>query len=69
MDLVGCGQQYQSNRQSILEAVQIMKELELSKKLAVLGKIYRMSLISEEEYLLVKAKILNEYNIVSLSEK
>ena len=46
-----------------------MKELELSKKLVVLGKIYRMSLISEEEYLLVKAKILNEYNIVSLTEK
>lgn len=46
-----------------------MKELELSKKLAVLGKIYRMSFISEEEYLLVKVKILNEYNIVSLTEK
>ena len=43
-----------------------MKELVLSKKLAVLGKIYRMSLISEDEYILVKSKILNEYNLVSL---
>lgn len=43
-----------------------MKELELSKKLAVLGKIYRMSLISETEYLLVKARVLKEYNVVSL---
>lgn len=43
-----------------------MKELELSKKLAVLGKMYRMSLISEAEYLLVKSRILREYNVVSL---
>jgi hypothetical protein len=42
-----------------------MKELELSKKLAVLGKLYRMSLISQDEYLLAKAKIMSEYNIIS----
>lgn len=43
-----------------------MKELALSKKLAVLGKIYRMALINEEEYLIIKSKILSEYNMVSL---
>jgi hypothetical protein len=45
-----------------------MKELTLSKKLAVLGKIYRMALISEDEYLLIKSKVLGEYNMVSLLE-
>ncbi len=43
-----------------------MKDLVLSKKLAVLGKIYRMALISEDEYLLIKAKVLGEHNVVSL---
>lgn len=43
-----------------------MKELALSKKLAVLGKIYRMALISEDEYLLIKSKVLSEHNVVSL---
>lgn len=43
-----------------------MKELALSKKLVVLGKIYRMTLISEAEYLLIKSKILSEHNVVSL---
>jgi len=42
-----------------------MKELELSKKLALLGKMYRMSLISETEYTAVKNKIMQDYNIVS----
>jgi len=42
-----------------------MKELELSKKLAVLGKMYRMLLISETEYTAVKNKIMQAYNIVS----
>lgn len=42
-----------------------MKELELSKKLAVLGKIYQMSLISEAEYTAVKNKIMISYNVVS----
>lgn len=43
-----------------------MKELALSKKLAVLGKIYRMALINEEEYLVIKSKILSECNVISL---
>jgi len=34
-----------------------MKNLELAKKLAVLGSIYRMGLISEEEYSVTKKQI------------
>jgi hypothetical protein len=41
------------------------KEFELAKKLAVLGRIYRMSLLSEDEYKVVKKKIMREYNVVS----
>lgn len=41
------------------------KELELAKQLAVLGKIYHMSLLSETEYIAVKKRIMREYNVVS----
>jgi hypothetical protein len=41
------------------------KELELAKKLAVLGKLYCMSLLSEDEYRAVKMGIMREYNVVS----
>ena len=41
------------------------KELELAKKLAVLGKFYCMSLLSEDEYTAVKKRIMREYNVVS----
>lgn len=41
------------------------KELELAKKLAVLGWIYRNELITEEEYNKAKSKIMKEYGIIS----
>lgn len=42
-----------------------MKELELSKKLAVLGKLFQMKLINESEYTAAKNKIMLSYNVVS----
>ena len=45
-----------------------MKYLELSKKLAVLGKIYRMKVINESQYLLMKTQIMQQYGIVRLME-
>ena len=41
------------------------KELELSKKLVVLGWIYRNKFISEAEYTITKNRIMREYGIVS----
>jgi len=41
------------------------KELDLAKKLAILGQIYHMSLLSEIEYIAVKKRIMREYNVVS----
>lgn len=41
------------------------KALELAKKLAVLGWIYRNELITEEEYNRAKSKMMKEYNIIS----
>lgn len=41
------------------------KELELAKKLAVLGWIYRNRLITESEYTITKNRIMREYGIVS----
>ena len=38
---------------------------ELAKKLAVLGKLYCMALLSEDEYTAVKKRIMREYNVVS----
>lgn len=41
------------------------KELELTKKLAVLGWIMRKGYISMDEYSRIKRKLMNEYDIVS----
>lgn len=41
------------------------KELELAKKLAVLGWIYSRQLISEDEYSRAKQIIMKSYNKVS----
>ncbi len=42
-----------------------MKNLELAKKLAVLGMIFYAGLISEEEYGITKNRIMMDYNVVS----
>ena len=42
--------------------------LELSKKLAILGKIYRMKVINESQYLSMKTQIMQQYGIVRLME-
>ena len=42
-----------------------MKNLELAKKLAVLGMIFNAGLISEEEYGITKNRIMMDYNVVS----
>lgn len=39
------------------------KCLEFSKKMAVLRKLYRMELISTDEYILAKNKIMDAYHI------
>lgn len=41
------------------------KELELAKKIALLGWIHRNGLLTEEEYNKVKSNIMKEYNIIS----
>lgn len=41
------------------------KELELAKKLALLGWIYRKQLISEDEYSRAKQMIMKSYNVIS----
>lgn len=41
------------------------KELELAKKLAVLGGIFRQGLITEDEYNRTKIHIMGEYGVVS----
>ena len=41
------------------------KELELAKKLAVLGWIFRQELITEDEYNRTKIHIMGEYGVVS----
>ena len=43
----------------------MVKELELAKKLVVLGWIYRNKLISEAEYVVTKNRIMREYGMVS----
>lgn len=45
-----------------------MNYLELSKKLAVLGKIYRMKVINDSQYLSIKTQIMQQYGIVRLME-
>ena len=42
-----------------------MKNLELAKKLAVLGMIFHTGLISEEEYSTTKNRIMMDYCVVS----
>lgn len=41
------------------------KELELAKKLVVLGWIYGKGLISESEYNITKNRIMRDYGVVS----
>ena len=41
------------------------KELELAKKLAVLGWIFRKGLITEDEYNRTKIHMMGEYGVVS----
>lgn len=41
------------------------KDLELAKKLAVLGWIQRNGFISDDEYARAKNRIMSEYNICS----
>lgn len=43
----------------------VTKELELAKKLALLGWIHRNGLLTEEEYNKVKSGVMREYNIIS----
>lgn len=43
----------------------VAKELELAKKLALLGWIHRNGLLTEEEYNKAKSSIMREYNIIS----
>ena len=42
------------------------KELELSKKLAVLGWIFRKGLITEDEYNRTRIHIMGEYDVIVL---
>lgn len=41
------------------------KELELAKKLAVLGWIFRKRLITEDEYSRTRIHIMSEYDVIS----
>ncbi|WP_195838957.1 hypothetical protein [Roseburia porci] len=43
----------------------MVKELELAKKLAVLGWIFRKGLITEDEYNRTKIHIMGEYGVIS----
>ena len=45
----------------------MIKELEMTKKLAVLGWLLRQELITENEYDKIKRNVLKEYNLVSVS--
>ena len=45
------------------------KELELSKKLAVLGWIFRKGLITEDEYNRTRIHIMGEYGVISFMIK
>ena len=42
-----------------------MDTLRLAKKLAVLGRIYALGLLNEDEYTKVKNRIMREHGIVS----
>ena len=44
------------------------RELEYAKCIAVLRKIFRMGLISEAEYAIVRNKIMNKYLVVETSQ-
>lgn len=41
------------------------KELELAKKLAVLGWIFRKGLITEDEYSRTRIHIMSEYDVIT----
>ena len=41
------------------------KELELAKKLAVLGWIFRKGLITEDEYSITRIHIMSEYDVIT----
>lgn len=47
------------------ECLHMAKELELAKKLAVLGWIFRKGLITEDEYNRTKIHMMGEYGVVS----
>jgi len=44
------------------------KQMEFSKKIAVLRKLFRMALISEAEYIMARNKIMDEYMVVGMEE-
>lgn len=48
----------------IIEPLKDKRFLQCCKKMAVLGKLYRLELITEHEYIVAKNKILDSYNIV-----
>lgn len=45
------------------EGFSMNKQLEFSKKMAVVAKIYRMGLLSDTEYLMVRNRLKAEYHI------
>ena len=58
-NLVLCCLKKKKERQDILDV------LRLAKKLAVLGRIYALGLLNEDEYTKVKNRIMREHGIVS----
>lgn len=46
-----------------------MDDLKLAKKLAVLGRIYALGLLNEDEYAKVKNRIMRENGIVTYCSK
>ena len=44
------------------------KQMEFSKKIALLRKLFRMALISEAEYIMARNKIMDEYMVVGMEE-
>jgi len=44
------------------------KQMEFSKKIALLRKLSRMALISEAEYIMARNKIMDEYMVVGMEE-
>ena len=60
------GKKEGDNRETLKERCRNMtKDLELAKKLAVLGWIHRNGFISDDEYARAKSRIMGEYKICS----